>query len=190
MRSHTSSRPPAPTPSALHIREGRPDDAAAVEAVHYASREAVYAGRVADWPPPGPDRPGRVERWRRWLGDPEISCLVGGEGDRLVGFSTIRASCDADADGRTAEMPTLYVHPDHWRRGHGRVLCSAALQEAGRRGFSELTLWVLEINTDAAAFYEALGFTFDGATKVDELPSEHLVARRYRIGLDPPSSAP
>ena len=154
-----------------------------MEEVHYASREAVYAGRVADWPPPGPDRAGRVERWRQWLGDPEISCLVGEVDGELVGFSTLRPSPEADAGGSTAEMPTLYVHPDHWRRGHGTALCAAALDEARARGFTELTLWVLEINAQAAAFYEALGFSFDGATKVDELPHERLLARRYRIDL-------
>lgn len=158
-------------------------DAEAVEGVHYDSREAVYKSRVADWPPPGPGRKGRVERWEQWLADPDISCLVGEVDGEIVGFSTIRPSAEDDADGRTAEMPTLYVRPDSWRRGYGRALCDAALQRARVRGFGTLTLWVVEVNEPAAAFYEALGFTFDGATRVDELPRERLMARRYRIDL-------
>lgn len=158
-------------------------DAEAVEAVHYDSREAVYENRVADWPPPGPGREGRVERWKRWLADPAISCIVGEVDGEIVGFSTIRPAPEDDADARTAEMPTLYVHPDSWRLGYGRALCGAALQRARVRGFTELTLWVVEVNEAAVAFYEALGFTFDGTTRMDELPQERLVARRYRIDL-------
>lgn len=158
-------------------------DAEAVEAVHYDSREAVYEGRVADWPPPGPGREGRVERWERWLGDPGITCLVGEVAGEIIGFSTIRRAPEDDAHARTAEMPTLYVRPDSWRLGYGRALCEAALQRARVRGFTELTLWVVEVNEGAAAFYEALGFVFDGTTRVDELPKEPLMARRYRIDL-------
>lgn len=158
-------------------------DAEAIEAVHYASREAVYAGRVVDWPPPGPDREGRIERWKAWLGDSEISAVVGEVDDRIVGFCTIRPSRDEGAAEATAEMPTLYVHPDLWHVGHGQTLCRAGLERARERGFDSLTLWVLEMNERAREFYKEFGFVPDGGTKVDELTTERLVAFRYRIDL-------
>lgn len=168
----------------LVLRDGTVNDALEIEAVHYSSREAVYDGRTADWPPRGLDRDGRVARWVEWLADPEITCLVALREDILLGFCTIRASSDEDADeDRVAEMPTLYVHPDAWNSGVGRLLCSAALDRAQRFGFSELTLWVLELNDRAQAFYEKFGFTRDSATKIDEATRERLQARRYRIAL-------
>ncbi|NNL31027.1 MAG: GNAT family N-acetyltransferase, partial [Gemmatimonadetes bacterium] len=170
-------------PRDLQLRDGTVHDAEAVEAVHYSSREAVYAGRTADWPPPGPDRRGRIERWRAWLADNDISGLVAEQKGEVVGFCTIRPSEDDDATDRVAEMPTLYVRPDYWHRGLGRVLCEAGLGRAQARGFRELTLWVLEMNDRARDFYQKVGFTADGATKVDELTSERLVALRYRIDL-------
>ncbi|MEM7418062.1 MAG: GNAT family N-acetyltransferase [Gemmatimonadota bacterium] len=168
----------------LVIRDGTVDDALAIEAVHYASREAVYKDRTSDWPPRGLDRSGRVARWMSWLSDPEITCLVAdGEGD-IAGFCTIRRSGDPDAtSGTTAEMPTLYVRPDSWSRGVGRRLCDEAIERARAQGFDELTLWVLELNGRAQAFYEEFGFAPDGTTKVDEATSEGLVAHRYRIRL-------
>lgn len=171
-------------PSALRIRDGSVDDAERVEAVHYESREAAYANRVSEWPPAGPDRAGRIERWERWLADPEISCLVGEIDGELVGFCTVRASHDPDADrADVAEMPTLYIRPGAWHRGHGRALCEAGIGRAVSQGFRSMTLWVLEVNKRACAFYEAFGFEPDGVTKIDMSSRDALVARRYRISL-------
>lgn len=180
-----SIRPPD-APSGVHItlRDGTPDDAEAVEAVHYSSREAVYKDRTADWPPPGLDRAGRVARWRRWLEDPRIVSIVALEAGRITGFCTLRPSGDEDADpALVAEMPTLYVDPHSWGRGLGRALCDEAITRAIAKGFRDLTLWVLEMNTQARGFYEAFGFLPDGHSKVDEATSESLVAHRYRIVL-------
>ena len=167
----------------IELRDGRETDAAAIEAVHFASREAVYRGRVFDWPPLGPDRAGRIALWRAWLSSPEIEAVVAVDAGVIVGFCTVRRSMDDDARKETAEMPTLYVHPDHWRRGVGQALCSAGLDRALAMGCDELTLWVLEMNEEARRFYSAFGFTEEPATKVDEGTRERLVARRYHIAL-------
>lgn len=168
----------------ITLRDGRIEDADEVEAVHYASREAVYREWVLDWPPIGPDRAGRAALWREWLSDPDVMSIIGEVDGGVVGFCTVRASEDDDADGAVvAEMPTLYVHPDEWRHGHGRALCEAGQRRAREGGFQSLTLWVLEGNTHARHFYSAFGFTLDGASKVVEETSEDLVALRYHIQL-------
>lgn len=124
-----------------------------------------------------------------WVADSSISCLVGELDGEIVGFCTIRPSQDDDAEGHVAEMPTLYVRPGVWHRGHGRRLCRAGLERARERGFEVLTLWVLEVNERARSFYKTFGFVPDGATKVDELTVERLVAFRYRMDLtrEPPT---
>ena len=80
-------------------------------------------------------------------------------------------------------MPTLYVRPDVWRRGFGRSLCTAGLERAVLDGFTTLTLWVLEMNVRARAFYESLGFSADDVAKADVGSVDRLLARRYRISL-------
>lgn len=168
----------------LLIRDAAVSDAEAIEAVHYSSREAAYRERVSEWPPAGPDQIGRVERWKLWLTDPRISCLVGEVHGEIIGFCTVRPSPDPDADPTViAEMPTLYIRPDVWRGGCGRALCAAGLERAVARGFRRLTLWVLEVNTPACSFYEAFGFESDGVTKIDMSSKDGLIARRYRIDL-------
>jgi GNAT superfamily N-acetyltransferase len=173
----------------IEIRTGSLEDAAAVEAVHFASRDAVYRGRIPDWPEYGPERPERVERWGGWLTDPDIVSLVGEVDRDIVGFVTVRASADEGEDPTlVAEMPTLYVRPDRWRRGYGAALCAAALDKARELGYAELTLWVVDLNVEAHGFYTKYGFVEDGATTVDKAASNEMsvTARRYRMALDAP----
>ena len=184
MTSETSITPEgAHTGAGFVLRDAAVADAEAIEGVHWSARAAVYDGRVADWPPSGPDRKGRIERWERWLASPDVTCILAEDAGRVVGFVTVRASKDADATDAVAEMPTLYVDPREWRRGLGGLLCRAAMERAARLGFRELSLWVVEINARARAFYDAFGFEPDGATQVDENTTERLVAHRYRLAL-------
>lgn len=56
------------------------------------------------------------------------------------------------------ELDGLFVEPDLWKRGIGRLLINEATHEARRRG---LSLTVLG-NTAARAFYERCGFVAEG----------------------------
>ena len=62
------------------------------------------------------------------------------------------------------------------------------MQEAERllrsRGYRDIVLWVLEGNTMARRFYEAMGFTLDGVFKTVELGTP-LKAVRYKKRLEP-----
>lgn len=185
MTPEASRTRPQAGQEALLLRDASVEDARTIEAVHYASREAAYRDRVAEWPPEGPNRTERIARWREWLSNPDVSCIVAERRGEIVGFITVRSSVDVDTDPLSvAEMPTLYVRPDRWRSGVGRALCVAGLARATARGFTELTLWVLDVNTRATGFYEALGFEPDGATMIDPATSDRLVVRRYRLKLE------
>ncbi|HWC73720.1 MAG TPA: GNAT family N-acetyltransferase, partial [Gemmatimonadales bacterium] len=76
----------------------------------------------------------------------------------------------------------IHVLPQLRGRGHGRALIDHVLREFARRGFLEVTLWVLEENRKARAFYEQYGFELDGGKK--EYYGTHVPEVRYRIRLD------
>jgi ribosomal protein S18 acetylase RimI-like enzyme len=104
--------------------------------------------------------------------------------DSVVGFCELAATRDLDGAPDVGEVMALYVHPDHWRRGAGEALVSAALSEAKRRQYRELTLWVLDSNAPARRFYEHVGFALDGERKVEERPTYSLHEVRYRRRTD------
>lgn len=169
----------------VKLRDASPADAGIIAEVHHASRAAalrdVVPAEFFDMMSPAERR----ARWQEWLADPAWLTVVGEKKGRVLGFCTVGPSRDTDVDPAVvAEMPTLYVHPSHWRQGIGRVLCAAAVSRVAALGYQELSLWTLEANRNALLFYDSFGFTPDGTTKVDDdpVPTE-LVALRLRIGL-------
>ena len=82
----------------------------------------------------------------------------------------------------TREARLCVLAPDLRGHGYGRALMEHVLEEFRRRGFAEVTLWVLEENWNARRFYEKCGFRLDGGSRT--YPRTRVPEVRYRIGLN------
>jgi ribosomal-protein-alanine N-acetyltransferase len=83
-----------------------------------------------------------------------FALLAQDEGNEaLLGFVMIRGA------GDEAEIITLGVDPGRRRRGLGRALLDAGLNESAARGAARLFLEVAADNSAALALYRAAGFT-------------------------------
>jgi ribosomal protein S18 acetylase RimI-like enzyme len=105
-------------------------------------------------------------RWKEMLTEGKSQTLVYEQGGSVVGFVSFGASRDDDAKDVTGEIWGIYLLPSVWRSGYGKALLTKALKSLEQRGCSEVTLWVLANNRRAIRFYEAMGFSTDGASKV------------------------
>jgi len=118
------------------------------------------AATVEPWlSAPGLSRPaGRASHeWpMRLLADARIAASIAEANGRKVGF--VRLDCGPD---HVAEI-TLVVAPECRRRGHGRQMFAAALQEARRRHLRSLVAIVDRGNEPARQFFAELGFEHDG----------------------------
>ena len=84
---------------------------------------------------------------------------------KVVGF--VSYGDFRDSATIAGEIIALYVLKDYYDTGVGRQLMQAAF--AALNGYQEIILWVLEDNKRAIAFYEKMGFVFDGEEKVIDL---------------------
>lgn len=84
---------------------------------------------------------------------------------KVVGF--ISYGNFRDETMQAGEIITLYVLKDYYGKGIAQKLMKAALTALNH--FSEIFLWVLKDNKRAIAFYQKMGFTFDGQEKILEL---------------------
>jgi ribosomal protein S18 acetylase RimI-like enzyme len=168
----------------VSVREARPADAPAIAEVHVAAWRAAYRGMIPDEFLAKMSVTERTARWSRAIGSSgPAKVAVAHVADDILGFCSFGPTRDA-APPDVAELYSLNVHPDAWRRGAGRMLCEHACREAAVREHVAITLWVLRENQPARRFYEHLGYLPDGAEKTDvALTGSPLNDVRYRKAL-------
>lgn len=163
----------------LNIRRAQVNDAPQLARIHVAAWQVAYRGVVPDSILQGFTYQKREAAFRQSLAANLEETYLAEDGANALGILTIGACRDADLDvNSTGEIWGIYIAPDYWRRGIGTWLVHEAEHMLQARGYREVVLWVLEDNTEARRFYEAMSFHSDGAFKMVEL-GKSLKAIRY-----------
>jgi ribosomal protein S18 acetylase RimI-like enzyme len=105
---------------------------------------------------------------------PPEDVLVAEVDGAVVGYVKLRRPTDLPSHRHVLQVNGLAVDPTVQRRGVGRTLLVAAIDEARRRGARRLTLHVLGSNPGALALYAACGFVVEGVRR-----GEFLLADEY-----------
>jgi GNAT superfamily N-acetyltransferase len=119
------------------------------------------------------------------LADPDFHCLVAELDGAVVGqVSTVPAAKAARAvdEPGLGHLRNLYVDRAQWGSGVARALMEAAVEDAARRGFGALRLFVAEGQARARRFYEREGWRRHGAAFFDAVPGLTMVEYRRPIG--------
>jgi GNAT superfamily N-acetyltransferase len=164
-------------------------DAPAVAELHL---RAAAAGFAHIFPPgaPSPTLAETIEEWTARLGvdrAPGWEAYAAQADGRLVGVLT--AGPDPLEPG-AGQLSRLYVDPGFWGHGVGRLLFEAALDRLAAQGMAWATLWCIEGNQRAWAWYERMGWQPTGQRKPScERPCGYTPAGvedvRYRLALAP-----
>jgi len=117
---------------------------------------------------------------------PQNRWWVAEQDGHIVGFAMTGLSRDSDVPPSTAEVFAIYLAQQVAGKGVGRTLFARAIDELRNQGYDQAVLWVLEGNTRARRFYEAAGWTPDGARKTEGRPGGMLLHEiRYHVALKP-----
>jgi GNAT superfamily N-acetyltransferase len=152
------------------------DDASSIAGIQVRGWRAAYRHV---FPAAELDRmPVDAGRWRPRLASPPAgwTTFVCERDGRVVGFASVGPSRDEPGAG---ELYAIYVEPEEWSTGSGAALIRRA-EATLRREYPEATLWVLEDNPRARAFYERGGWQPDGATKAEVRWGVRAREVRYR----------
>ncbi|MPL99622.1 Mycothiol acetyltransferase [bioreactor metagenome] len=117
-------------------------------------------------------------RWSPFLAENPSNSFVLLERGEYIGTSSISPARDEKMAG-WGEIISLYLLPEYFGKGYGKVLFQNSVQELNRRGFARIYLWTLEDNQRAIRFYEKLGFTNDGGTISCKIGGKALTEVRY-----------
>lgn len=172
----------------VHVRPASSDDADAIAAIHVRSWQHTYRGQVPEDYLASLSVARRIDAWCGILAGCEApaSGVLVLESDRaVVGFAHYCRSRDPGATPDTGEVTSIYLAPDSWGRGGGRLLMNAVMAALRAGGYREATLWVLDSNLRARAFYEAMRWRPDGESKAEDREYFVLSEVRYRCTLMP-----
>ncbi len=89
---------------------------------------------------------------------------------------------DTESDQESAEVYAIYALSECWRRGVGTLLMQAIVRQCQLDGYCSIVVWVLENNTRARKFYEALAMKLD-RREVRVRDQCKLPGVRYRLDL-------
>ena len=162
-----------------------PDDVAAVTRLQVASWRAAYAGIIPAGYLAAMSAAEREQRHLARVRDPEPRAryLLAERDGSVVGMAEVGPTRDDDLDPvTTGEVRAMYAEPGAWSTGVGTALMRACLEHLAAAGFHCVTLWVLEDNARARAFYERWGFRADGGRQVVDLGAP-VAEVRYILDL-------
>ena len=169
----------------MKIRRAEAADAETVGRIHVESWNVAYRGIMPDDVIARTDLAYRTAFWAERIADRDWPVYVIEEAGQGVAFCQMIPTKDSDDDAtRVGHITSLHVLPHLRGRGYGRTLIDHVCAEFQRRGFTQVTLWVLEENRDARRFYEKHGFRLDGGTR--RYPRTQVPEVRYRIRLPTP----
>ena len=157
----------------LTVRRATAADTRAIATIRVTSWRAAYDGlmptALLDRLDIGFEAHRRAQHWPRYHADPRAAEFLALRGTRAVGWASVGACRDDDPGaGVRGELFALYALPSHWSTGVGHALMIAAEEQLRSSGFRTASLWVLDGNDRAAAFYERHGWREDGTIKDDE----------------------
>jgi ribosomal protein S18 acetylase RimI-like enzyme len=162
------------------VRQARVEDADEVGRVHVQVWREAYAGHMPADYLEGLDPMKSAARWklRFEMDEPDGNVVVAtGPDGEIVGFAAAGPTRDEDAP-TDWELYAINVLADHHGTGVADQLIIAAVAER------PATLWVVNDNARAEAFYRRHGFNVEGATKLHDGTgaSEMRMVRRSGVG--------
>lgn len=140
-------------------RAARLDDAEELAAVHTQSWEETYTGLFPEQAWSNEARLRRLGMWNVLLADNNVTTIVAEVESRIVGFAHSEHNLD-ESSPSDEELKMIYVLVIAQGTGAGQALIDSALGEAAA------SVWVLEHNPRARAFYAKNRFTHDGTMRV------------------------
>ncbi len=165
------------------LRRADPSDNDAVAKVHVRSWQAAYRGLLPDEYLDALEPADRTTRYS--FGDvspdgPVTTVAV--DEDVICGFATV-GPCRDPRTPDAGELLAIYVDPDWWNQGIGRMLVHDARGRLAAHGFPDAVLWVLLGNHRAERFYHLDGWRTDGKRRVEEVHGIAVDELQYRRPL-------
>ena len=132
-------------------------DAEEIARVHVQCWQESYAGILPDEFLRKLSADARVAQWQKAISDPDVFVRAARDAGRIVGFLSCGSAREDAAKEADGEFFAIYILEAFHGRKIGRSLIAAAARFWLSKGGRNLVVLSMAGNTQASAFYEALG---------------------------------
>jgi GNAT superfamily N-acetyltransferase len=163
----------------MRIRRATVADALRIAEIHVTSWQSAYRGIMPGTVLNALSVQKRADFWTAYLAEQVTNAFVLEDEGRVQGWIDFGNCSDADAKS-DVEVYGIYLDPSIYRRGYGRMLWNEAQECFRRQSAKRIAVWVLDANTRARRFYEAMGGVLEsGAVKQFCRDGVDMPALRY-----------
>ena len=162
----------------VKIRKATLEDAKTISNIYALSWKSAYKGIVPQkyldelkcnfW----------VSSFQNWINNNILTAQIIYENELPVGCIAYGKARDVKF-ANWGEIVSIYLLPDHFRKGYGQKLLQTALIDMRIKGYENCYLWVLKENSNARKFYEMNGFICSNDECICEIMQEQLVDVQY-----------
>lgn len=165
------------------IRQATIDDTKVISLIGVASWKSAYRGIVPDEYLDSLT----VEKRERYitasLANTAKHFVIAEADGRAVGMACFYPSCNGTTNKEVWELEAIYVLPQYWDKGIGRILINHVFQYMREHNAFVCILWVLNDNYHAKGFYEHICLTNTGVEKTINIGGKDLIEVCYSICL-------
>ena len=162
------------------IRRASTEDAQTIALIHVLSWQKTYQGILPNEYLENLCVEKREQMWQKNLTEKRSHVLVLSIQNDILGFAAWHIFSKQHEIG---ELNTLYLHPNHWRKGLGLALFDATKTAMREHSCQKIQLWVAAENRNARAFYEKIGLKLDNKTKTETIGTTPIKELCYRLDL-------
>ena len=155
------------------------DDFAAIGNIYAASWKAAYKGIVPQHYLDGLTG----EKWAAMLPESALHSFVALDNGVYIGTCAI-APAREEAWPGWGEIVSIYLLPQYYGKGFGRLLLEKAAGALHADGFKQIYLWVLEENARSRRFYERNGFRLSADRLSVSVGGKELMNVRYTFEIE------
>lgn len=163
---------------ALAFDPAREEDASVIASLRQRCWAATYRGVYPDEMIDHFDHAWHAQRDLARIRDPRCAVRVIRDSGLPIGYITLRR-------GEQPLLQSLYVLPDHQRRGVGRAAFAHIRSLLGAEGCAAFTCHCLPGNAPARAFYERMGGLLCGEDTGNDEAWQDSVIYRFPVRPDP-----
>ncbi|HBN82221.1 MAG TPA: GNAT family N-acetyltransferase [Clostridiales bacterium] len=162
----------------MYIRQAQVDDVQVLGEIHALTWKHAYKGIVPDSVLDQTTAEKRQLYFKKALTEKWEEDYLIFYREQPAGLICIGKCRDQDMSSDVGEIWGIYILPAFQGKGVGTYSIKWALEELKSRGYTKVTLWVLEENLHARRFYEYKGFQYKGMFKEIQL-GKTLIELRY-----------